>query len=125
MIDLDNFKAINDEFGHDVGDNVLKGFSDFLKQQIRHTDILARFGGEEFLLIMPETNRTQAQAFLQSVLTTLNQTRITGFNLTFSAGISCINTAANKLELVKQADNAMYKAKNQGRNNIQIHEEVS
>jgi len=123
LIDIDNFKAINDEHGHDFGDLVLRQFSDLVSKNVRKVDTFGRMGGEEFLIILPNTG---VQSALEVGKKILRKTRsklqtIDGIDvaLTFSAGISefsAVQSSANKV--LKHADQLLYEAKSEGRNSI-------
>lgn len=123
LIDIDNFKAINDEHGHDFGDLVLRQFSDLVSKNVRKVDTFGRMGGEEFLIILPNTG---VQSALEVGKKILRKTRsklqtIDGIDvaLTFSAGISefsAVQSSANKV--LKHADQLLYEAKSEGRNGI-------
>ena len=118
MIDLDDFKKINDDFGHDKGDKVLKEFSDFLVEQCRQSDILARFGGEEFVILMPNTNMEKAQTLVRRILDKLNKITISGQKLTFSAGVADLKHVSSSQNLIDLADKAMYEVKRNGKNSL-------
>ncbi len=120
FIDLDRFKRINDEFGHEVGDEVLIEATRRLRATLRTGDVLARWGGEEFVLIMPNTQSEQAAAALERVRAGGLGTRPDGQPVTASFGISerLQDGASNWRELVDIADRRMYEAKRGGRNRI-------
>lgn len=122
LFDLDHFKSINDQYGHDKGDHVLAQFSKLVSDNIRKTDVFARWGGEEFLLLCPKTNKDQAQKLAEQLKRVLEKTSF-GFekSITCSVGISEYTADSNFEELVKKADIAMYKAKEKGRNNIVVY----
>ncbi len=118
MIDVDYFKQINDTLGHDVGDQTLIQLSRLLESQARLSDIICRFGGEEFIILMPETDSHQAELFARRLHRSIQQTQFVCDSITVSIGISSAKPA-DKIDfnqLVKQADEAMYNAKGQGRN---------
>lgn len=122
MLDIDHFKLINDGHGHAVGDVVLRRFGECAQQAVRLGDMLARWGGEEFLLVMPATTPMQAMEAMQRVRQTLQQTSFEdlapGLVVTFSAGVSeCISTRDLEAAIAR-ADAAMYEAKHAGRNRI-------
>jgi diguanylate cyclase (GGDEF)-like protein len=121
-IDLDNFKSVNDQFGHSTGDQVLRAITHQARNQLRKTDIIARLGGDEFAFLLPETDQAAAQVALQRVHTRLmedmNQNH---WPVTFSIGVlTCIrtNTPQTSDELLKRADAMMYSVKNTGKNSI-------
>ncbi|MGH8890739.1 MAG: diguanylate cyclase domain-containing protein [Acidothermaceae bacterium] len=110
MLDLDHFKAFNDEFGHVAGDHLLKSAAAAWSSQLRDTDIIARVGGEEFVLVLPDTSAPNAEI----VVSKLQQS--TPLGQTFSAGIVQWDGRLLYEELVEAADAAMYQAKRRGRN---------
>jgi diguanylate cyclase (GGDEF)-like protein len=120
FIDLDHFKCINDDHGHHVGDGVLIRAADQLRNCLRTGDVLARWGGEEFILIMPNTEASQAVAALERVRTEGFGERPDGQSLTASIGVAerASDGAAHWRELVETADRRMYAAKNGGRNRV-------
>ncbi len=124
FLDLDNFKDINDAYGHNVGDIVLKDFSNNIIRQIRQTDLAFRYGGEEFVVIFPYLTKNEAYEVLkriQSKITTSKGVNITDKTIeyAFSAGIVQLEDEKDIFELVKKADAAMYKAKQNGKNRIE------
>lgn len=127
LIDIDFFKKINDTFGHQAGDNALKKTADILSKEIRVTDLLGRYGGEEFLVICPgsdtETTRAIAERLRKAVEKTPFCFEGNTETITSSFGIySIIPSAAEKIGvLLKKADIALYKAKNNGRNRTEIY----
>ncbi|BAK16828.1 diguanylate cyclase [Solibacillus sp. FSL W7-1472] len=121
IADIDFFKNINDTYGHIVGDEVLKGFSNLIMSAKREEDILFRFGGEEFVLVMPNTSKNTAFSIMERLRTIVGKQPFKGneqsFNITFSSGIAEINHQnKHPKALVEQADQALYKAKTSGRN---------
>ncbi len=125
MLDLDNFKQINDQHSHLIGDRVLKDFASFLRENVRNIDILGRFGGDECIIIMPETDRESALNAIERIHTGLNQAVFCIENLEFhlraSFGIVAYETNPPSLEiLLEQADSAMYAAKQDGRNCVRV-----
>ena len=130
LIDLDLFKNINDSFGHNAGDLVLSEFGRFLKENLRESDVVSRFGGEEFICLMPDTKEEDAFIILERLriidLKVTYKERIV--NYSFSAGIFSPDTADSgnrdlELDIVlEKADTALYTAKNRGRNCIQIYQ---
>lgn len=125
MIDCDHFKDINDQHGHDAGDKVLIDLAEFLKTSFRGTDIIARFGGEEFVVLMPDTQLDSAYEKCNATLNSYMKRRIDigkpkPIHMTFSAGISSTGGKSNmNLEtLTKAADKALYQAKEQGRKQV-------
>lgn len=122
LIDLDLFKNINDQFGHDVGDEVLCEFSALTGTIIRQTDIASRWGGEEFLILLPDTSLLQALALAERLRSEVAQTAFTSkgvrMPVTISAGVCSIAKAGSLGDLLKQADVNLYNAKEDGRNRI-------
>lgn len=121
MIDIDHFKAINDTFGHEMGDNVLKNFSLTLKDNLRENDLAGRLGGEEFGIILPETNLEQAMVVAEKIRLSIATMKCymgnKPFIITVSIGVSELIPSDVSLEQIqKRADKALYFAKNEGRN---------
>jgi two-component system cell cycle response regulator len=113
ILDLDHFKVINDTYGHDIGDNVLRAFCAHVSQQVRPSHVLGRLGGEEFLLLMPGTSIADAEVVVQRVRRTLRS--LAGLSYTFSAGIAQAAPGELLPAIIKRADNALYEAKRTGR----------
>lgn len=127
ILDLDYFKQINDRFGHSLGDVALKAFSKLLKNNVRVGDIVARWGGEEFIILFPQTKSSDALQILERLqelcandLLLLNNEAVT---LSFSAGVCEYNDARILDDLIKFADHALYEAKSEGRNQIILYVE--
>ncbi|WP_449359394.1 diguanylate cyclase [Alishewanella longhuensis] len=121
LIDIDHFKKINDLYGHDVGDAVLKAFSTYLKQRLRKQDMLARWGGEEFLLLMPQTDVQPASKLMAELRLGIKQLQIAELDMPLTAtfGISAVSLHHDALDMaVKAADLALYQGKAQGRDQI-------
>ena len=114
MLDIDFFKKINDTYGHQIGDNVLKQFATHIKNNIRKNDFLIRYGGEEFLIFMPNTTKTEAYIVIHKIKNTIKD--VDGIRYTFSAGIA--DEGETLAEMIKIADERLYKAKKEGRNRI-------
>lgn len=116
LIDIDHFKRINDTYGHNVGDEILKGAAEIFKSHVRKSDFLARWGGEEFILLCPNTNRVQAMAAAESLRKRLEaETLYQDIKITASFGVSTMSQP-DLDHLFKSADEALYRAKNRGRN---------
>jgi two-component system cell cycle response regulator len=125
IIDIDYFKAINDTHGHDAGDDVLRNFSERLRKNVRGIDLVCRYGGEEFVVVLPDTSLSVA-----SVIGERLRTRIAGdgfpiddgqqaINVTISVGIAALESPDDTPEtLIKRADRALYSAKRDGRNRV-------
>ena len=125
LIDIDHFKSINDECGHAVGDAVLSAFATVCSHQLRSNDRLGRYGGEEFLIVMPGSDLAQApQVFdrLRDAVRMLNVAGLpAGRSLTFSMGfVEATDATADLDELIKRADDALYRAKQGGRDRYEI-----
>ena len=117
MIDIDFFKKINDTYGHIKADEFLKRLGKILKKQIRKSDIAARFGGEEFFILLPETSLEKAKKFASRLKKAINSDRILKkHNLTISGGITQYKKGDTKNKLKKRVDTALYQAKENGRN---------
>jgi diguanylate cyclase (GGDEF)-like protein len=116
MLDIDFFKKINDTYGHQIGDEVLKHFANTIKKVIRRSDIIIRYGGEEFLIFMPNTNKKEAMIVLLKIKKAL--TPVNNIDYTFSAGVA--DEGENLIEMIKTADERLYKAKKTGRNKVVI-----
>lgn len=119
LVDIDHFKLINDNFGHLVGDEILKSFSKLLRQQIRQSDIVARWGGEEFIILLPDTSLssaiTMADALRQRI--EVNPFESVG-NITCSIGVAEFNAIEEADDLLRRADENLYRAKHSGRNRV-------
>ena len=120
MIDVDNFKQVNDRHGHPTGDRVLQELARFLRQRLRQGDVVARYGGEEFAVVMSNTDGAIALMVmdrLRSQFATLSHEGDKGesFPVTFSAGVAALTGLASARELVLAADRALYEAKDRGR----------
>lgn len=118
FLDLDHFKNVNDTYGHDVGDRVLTMFADIVRAVIRPSDVFGRYGGEEFVLLMPGVVVKDAVAVLERIKE--RALRLSSPKVTFSAGVTGVFTNDSQEEATKRADNAMYAAKHQGRDRIII-----
>lgn len=126
LIDIDNFKPINDTFGHAAGDLILRHFSQNMNVVFRYHDMASRYGGEEFAVLFPNTNTKGAMSALSKLQYKLKVDPYIQFKNdevpvpTFSAGIALYNPGEDADELIKRADVAMYKAKKSGRDQIQL-----
>jgi diguanylate cyclase (GGDEF)-like protein len=113
MLDIDFFKKINDTYGHQHGDKVLKDFANNIKGVVRKSDIVVRYGGEEFLIFMPNTSKEEGFIALLKIKEAIKKSE---FNYTFSGGIA--DEGETLAEMIKIADNRLYNAKKEGRNKI-------
>jgi two-component system cell cycle response regulator len=125
LIDIDHFKRINDSFGHDVGDDVLREFAVRLATNVRAIDLACRFGGEEFVVIMPETGLDVAHRIAERLRLHVagSPFRVAGvedpLSVTISIGVACTDGAIDTPDaLLKRADEAVYSAKAKGRNQV-------
>ncbi len=120
MFDIDKFKNINDTYGHPMGDEVLIQISSKLKKEVRETDIVGRYGGEEFIIILPETDLQDACSLADRLRVCISKIKFTQENLkvTISGGVSTLKKE-NPLEFIRNVDILLYKAKNKGRNRIE------
>jgi diguanylate cyclase (GGDEF)-like protein/PAS domain S-box-containing protein len=120
ILDIDHFKLINDEHGHLAGDEVLKQLVNHISQRVRETDILTRWGGEEFALLLPETSLEGARELAESLRTSVEATELVeGLpKLTISLGGTRIRTDESAKASFRRADEALYKAKDSGRNQV-------
>ena len=124
MVDIDHFKPINDQYGHDEGDRALIHISSLLKASLRKHDIVARFGGEEFLVILPRTIMKDAVVIAERIRRAVEANPLSAGNetvhLTVSLGIAAIPAIwpDSKEEFIKFADTALYEAKGKGRNRV-------
>lgn len=122
IIDVDGFKAINDKYGHQTGDIVLKGVADVLCSNIRKTDTIGRWGGEEFLIICPETEVEGAVLLAEKVRRSVQDNDfVIVSEVTCSIGVCSYEAGMNESLMMKYADQALYKAKKQGRNRVVVH----
>lgn len=125
LIDVDHFKIINDTFGHPSGDRVLKAISSLIRRELRAEDIVARLGGDEFAILLPKSNGESAAKIAERLLKKVRQLRNddkTPLNLTLSIGISADQGSRMKTsEVYRQADVALYKAKQKGRDTYMVY----
>ncbi len=120
MLDIDNFKSVNDTYGHDVGDEALKSTVATILQVLRTEDTLGRFGGEEFIVLLPETSAARAepvaQRIRQMVAEIVMETEQGPLSFTISIGIAEVRDNEEIEAILKRADSALYEAKKNGRN---------
>ena len=139
MLDIDHFKRYNDDFGHLVGDATLKEVSDLLKRNLRRVDLVGRYGGEEFIAVMPETRVANAAEVAERIRSSIARHDFQVYNVrtkvTVSQGISVfdgeiarptegVDAKAIASELIRKADEAMYRAKEEGRNRVCLHKDI-
>jgi len=125
MVDIDNFKSVNDSFGHQIGDEVLKELARSISYSVRASDIPARYGGDEFIIILPKTDKELAMKLAARLMKLFSGKPIRvphdnkGIKVTLSMGIAAFPEDTSDMdELMKMADDALYRAKNQGKNRI-------
>ncbi|MBC8212629.1 MAG: diguanylate cyclase [Gammaproteobacteria bacterium] len=127
MLDIDLFKQVNDRFGHSIGDRVLKSLAQLLTDRLRKSDLIGRYGGEEFGIIMPNTSPDAAFEIIEKLRVSFSQLTFKSdkeeFKCSFSAGISGSTTFSQENKLIEAADEALYQAKESGRNKTIIHDE--
>jgi diguanylate cyclase (GGDEF)-like protein len=122
LADLDGFKEVNDEYGHAVGDEVLRAFADVLRQTLRESDVAGRWGGEEFLLLLPGADQDGAVQLAERIRVELAERSIPGapgLRVTASFGVAEYAAEANSEDLVVAADNALYRAKRAGKDRVE------
>jgi diguanylate cyclase (GGDEF)-like protein len=119
-MDIDDFKMVNDHFGHSTGDILLRSVVETISSNIRVSDIVARLGGDEFAILMPETGHESAQAVISRVQRNLlDIVQRNGWPVTFSIGVvTCISPPDSIEEVLKKADDLMYLIKNKSKNMI-------
>lgn len=127
MIDLDHFKEINDTFGHATGDEILKSLAHTLRKTIRDVDIFGRYGGEEFVLVLPETSKREAKSIAERLRKIIEQTLFSTpageIHTTISIGVAQQTEDVQTFEeLLERADQALYRAKNGGRNQVEEYD---
>lgn len=131
ILDIDHFKAVNDTYGHIIGDRTLKRVATEIKKSIRNADIAARYGGEEFAVILPETGTDGAMLMAERLRKSIEELRMSNeggidFGITVSAGVATYdphkNNAISTVELIKDADRGLYRSKNNGRNRVSVSE---
>jgi diguanylate cyclase (GGDEF)-like protein len=120
MCDIDHFKTVNDQYGHDKGDEIIKSLATIFKSGLRKQDSLARWGGEEYLFLLPETNDSQAMQLAEKLRSKIEETQYKQddktFSITISIGLHQIASTDTINQAITKADTNLYKAKEQGRN---------
>ena len=120
MIDADYFKEINDRYGHQAGDEVLKGLAALLQESLRDSDIVARWGGEEFVIILPDTTKDAAIDLAETLRGIIEEAVFADtISLTCSFGITSYRESDTLNDLFGRIDKALYRAKEYQRNNVQ------
>jgi len=116
IIDIDFFKKVNDKYGHLKADEFLKRLAEVVKKQLRTADVAARFGGEEFFILLPHTTLEQAKKLTSRLRDAIKKDKILGkYKITVSGGLACYKERDTSRSLKERADKALYKAKNTGR----------
>jgi len=123
MLDIDFFKQVNDIYGHQIGDQVLSGFAQRCSQELRQIDLLGRYGGDEFVALLPETELEGARQVAERLRTLVSQVTFAAsavpVKITMSVGVAALGEGVKDLDgLVKAADQALYRAKRSGRNRV-------
>jgi len=124
MIDVDDFKDINDKFGHQIGDNVLWQIGNLIKKNIRSSDIPVRYGGDEFVILMPETDinsaKKVAEKFTDKMSKVIFKKKDEEFKVTFSIGLTCVRKDDTLDSIMERVDAALYSSKRSGKNSITV-----
>ncbi len=126
MVDIDHFKKVNDTYGHPIGDKVIKSLSLFLKQRLRKSDIIGRYGGEEFAVVLPNTSATDAVMIFNEILAKFRKIAQSAgekdFYVSFSCGIAALTPGMTDSPILSElADKALYEAKHAGRNCVRLY----
>ena len=129
MVDVDHFKKVNDTYGHLAGDHVLKEIGKILRTELRQCDVIVRYGGEEFMVIMPETDQKQAIQALERLCSKLSSMEISygdlKIKITISIGVaSAFPVMKDPMGVIHRADEALYRAKRSGRNRVILNEQM-
>jgi diguanylate cyclase (GGDEF)-like protein len=123
MLDIDHFKQVNDRFGHQVGDEVLVRFTTLVQKELRVNDLFARYGGEEFIILLPQTRETEAVALAERIRSVLEvqaeQPSLPGITSSFGVA-QWHGSMVDVYELLQYADRALYRAKQAGRNRVEV-----
>ncbi len=120
MLDIDDFKRVNDTYGHQVGDNVLKELANILKNNIRVSDTAGRWGGEEFMIVVPETAANNAWELAEKIRNLIASSSFAGSCIiTISLGLAQLQPGDNFDSFLKRVDDALYQAKSRGKNRVE------
>ena len=119
MADIDHFKHINDSLGHEAGDEVLRQVSQVLAAGVREIDHLARWGGEEFLVVLPGTDEAEAAVVAERLRTAISARAVRSQTVTVTFGVSEVRDGETAEQAISRADNALYQGKRSGRNRVQ------
>lgn len=125
LIDLDHFKTVNDNFGHDIGDQVLVKCSELISLQLRTTDLVSRWGGEEFLVVLPNASIDDALEKAEQIRLCIHdydwgKNLVKGLSLSLSSGVAKVSPTETLSAAIARADRALYKSKRNGRNRVEI-----
>ncbi|WP_456384747.1 GGDEF domain-containing protein [Persephonella sp.] len=124
LLDVDDFKNINDRYGHDVGDVVLKSIADILRSNTRNVDTVGRLGGEEFVIICPETDAFRGRVVAEKIRKSVEELQVLSLpKISISVGVADFRGYEGPAELLKKADIALYKAKRSGKNRVVVFPE--
>ena len=124
MLDIDHFKKVNDQYGHLIGDGVLEGIAVLVQRNIRDTDVVGRYGGEEFIIILLKTGLSSALGVAERIRKAIQGAEMKDsegnvFSVTVSEGVSSYKPAEDERSLISRADDALYRAKENGRNRVE------
>jgi diguanylate cyclase (GGDEF)-like protein len=128
LLDIDNFKSVNDSLGHHTGDAVIRAVAELMREQMRETDVLARLGGDELAVLLPHADEHRARLVAEKLVDTVRAHRATfggeRLRVTISVGVAVISKpgAQTAEELMVEADQAVYEAKGAGRDRFRVHE---
>ncbi|MDD4294991.1 MAG: sensor domain-containing diguanylate cyclase [Candidatus Omnitrophica bacterium] len=126
MIDLDNFKKYNDTYGHIEGDNALQIIADIFRNTCRKEDVICRYGGEEFAIVLPHQTEQTAFQLAERIRIAVRNCQLNNKDFTVSIGVSFLsNDTADKQKLIKKADDALYRAKNEGKDRVILADQIS
>jgi diguanylate cyclase (GGDEF)-like protein len=129
MIDIDDFKSVNDSFGHLAGDAIIKGMADIMRRSVRVFDVCARFGGEEFAIIMPGSGAASAMSVAERIRERIesfhpSDRTLDGLTVTASLGLAVSSPGISAREMIACADQALYLAKRAGKNRVREYEQT-
>ncbi len=125
LLDIDHFKAVNDNYGHDVGDSILHALTTLVQQSLRKSDLLARWGGEEFTLLLPGTPMEGACQLAERLRCDIAQATMPGPKVTVSIGLTAYRQGDSARDLLARADAALYDAKRKGRNRVEVRSDIT
>lgn len=131
VVDIDHFKSVNDTYGHNAGDLILKGISRVIEGSIREIDYSSRYGGEEFVVVLPETSLTEAEELAERLCSTVEKKSFeimdgSSLSVTISIGVSgFIDESKSSEDLINRADSALYAAKGFGRNCVKVAKDTT